>query len=160
MIALEHVTKRYDDGHLAVDDLTFDIADGEVCVLIGPSGCGKTTTLRMINRLVEPTSGRILLDGIDTETIPAEDLRRRLGYAIQSVGLFPHLTVGDNIGTVPRLLGWERQRIETRTAELLTLVRLDLEAAVIYRGYLVPREDLCHMLETDLVLRIGHIRKA
>jgi osmoprotectant transport system ATP-binding protein len=124
VITLEHVTKRYGD-RTAVDDLTFTVEAGEVCVLIGPSGCGKTTTLRMINRLVEPSSGRILIDGRDSSSIPPEELRRRLGYAIQSVGLFPHLTVGDNIATVPKLLKWDRGRIEERTAELLALVGLD-----------------------------------
>jgi osmoprotectant transport system ATP-binding protein len=123
VIALEHVTKRYGDT-LAVDDLSFEVPDGEVCVLIGPSGCGKTTTLRMINRLVAPSSGRILLDGTDTTSLPIEQLRRGLGYAIQSVGLFPHLTVAENIATVPRLLHWEKSRIDARVSELLALVGL------------------------------------
>ena len=124
MITLEHVTKRYGD-HVAVDDLTFEVADGDVAVLIGPSGCGKTTTLRMINRLIEPTSGRILIDGTDATTLAPEELRRHIGYAIQSVGLFPHLTVAENVATVPRLLGWKRPRIQARAAEMLELVGLD-----------------------------------
>jgi osmoprotectant transport system ATP-binding protein len=124
MITLEHVTKRY-AGHTAVDDLSFQVEDGDVAVLIGPSGCGKTTTLRMINRLIEPTSGRILVDGTDITTLAPEELRRHMGYAIQSVGLFPHLTVAENIATVPRLLGWKRQRITARADELLELVGLD-----------------------------------
>jgi osmoprotectant transport system ATP-binding protein len=124
MISLEHVTKRYGD-HLAVDDLSFEVAKGEVAVLIGPSGCGKTTTLRMINRLIEPTSGRIAVDGTDVTSLRPEELRRHIGYAIQSVGLFPHLTVAENIATVPRLLGWRAPRIASRTAELLELVGLD-----------------------------------
>jgi osmoprotectant transport system ATP-binding protein len=124
MIRLEHVTKRYDTT-LAVEDLNLDVPEGEVCVLIGPSGCGKTTTLRMINRLIEPTSGRILVNGRDIMDGPAEHLRRRLGYAIQSVGLFPHLTVADNIVTVPKLLGWDRARTDARVRELLELVGLD-----------------------------------
>lgn len=123
MIALERVTKRYDDT-IAVDDLSLEIAAGEVCVLIGPSGCGKTTTLRMINRLIEPTSGRILIDGRDSATLAPEELRRGLGYAIQSVGLFPHLTVEANIGVVPRLLHWDSARIRERARELLHLVGL------------------------------------
>lgn len=127
MIRLEHVSKRYGD-RLAVDDLSFEVPDGEVCVLIGPSGCGKTTTLRMVNRLVEPTAGTITVDGVDVMSLPVEQLRRRLGYAIQSVGLFPHLTVADNIGVVPRLLGWDKRRIAERAAELLRLVGLDPEA--------------------------------
>ncbi|NTW28796.1 MAG: ABC transporter ATP-binding protein [Coriobacteriia bacterium] len=127
MITLEHVAKRYGD-HTAVDDLTLEIPDGEVCVLIGPSGCGKTTTLRMINRLIEPTSGRILIDGIDAATLVPEELRRHIGYAIQSVGLFPHMTVAENIATVPRLLGWKPSRIAPRTSELLELVGLNPSA--------------------------------
>ena len=124
MISLEHLTKRYAEK-LAVDDLTFEVSDGDVAVLIGPSGCGKTTTLRMINRLIEPTSGRVLIDGVDAKSLKPEELRRHIGYAIQSVGLFPHLTVAENIATVPRLLGWKRERTEARGAELLELVGLD-----------------------------------
>ncbi|MGV8083366.1 MAG: ABC transporter ATP-binding protein [Coriobacteriia bacterium] len=127
MISLEHVTKRYGD-RIAVNDLTLEVPDGEVCVLIGPSGCGKTTTLRMINRLIEPTSGRILVDGVDTSTLPAEELRRHIGYAIQSVGLFPHMTVAENIATVPRLLGWKPARIRPRVMEMLELAGLDANA--------------------------------
>jgi len=124
VIRLEHVSKRYGDT-LAIDDLTFEIPDGEVCVLIGPSGCGKTTTLRMINRLVEPSTGTITIDGRDIMSVPTEQLRRGFGYAIQSVGLFPHLTVADNIGVVPRLLGWDKERIAERAVSMLTLVGLD-----------------------------------
>lgn len=124
MIRLEELTKRYDD-RLAVDGVTLEVPDGEVCVLIGPSGSGKTTTMRMINRLVEPTSGRVLIDGRDAASLPVDDLRRSLGYAIQSVGLFPHLTVAENVATVPRLLKWDRVRIESRVGELLALVGLD-----------------------------------
>ena len=124
MITLEHVTKRYADK-VAVDDLNLKVADGDVAVLIGPSGCGKTTTLRMINRLIEPTSGRILIDGTDATSLKPEELRRHIGYAIQSVGLFPHLTVAENIATVPKLLGWKPARIAARATELLDLVGLD-----------------------------------
>ena len=124
MIAFESVTKRYGDK-VAVDSLTFEVAEGEVCVLIGPSGCGKTTTLRMVNRLIEPTSGSILVGGTDITTTNVEELRRGLGYVIQSVGLFPHLTVADNIGVVPRLLDWSKPRIAERADELLALVGLD-----------------------------------
>lgn len=123
MIAFENVTKRYGEK-TAVDALTFEVAEGEVAVLIGPSGCGKTTTLRMVNRLIEPTSGRILVGGVDVSTMDLEQLRRGLGYAIQSVGLFPHLTVAQNIGVVPRLLGWDKARIAERAEELLALVGL------------------------------------
>jgi osmoprotectant transport system ATP-binding protein len=124
IIKLEDVTKRYGET-LAVDGLSLEVGEGEVCVLIGPSGCGKTTTLRMINRLVEPTSGRITVGGRDVTSVAPEELRRGLGYAIQSVGLFPHLTVAENIVTVPRLLGWERSRMQARAEELLSLVGLD-----------------------------------
>ena len=124
MITLEHVTKSY-GGRNAVDDLTLEVPDGEVAVLIGPSGCGKTTTLRMVNRLIEPTSGRILIDGTDAASLRPEELRRHIGYAIQSVGLFPHLTVADNIATVPKLLGWKADKIAPRVSELLDLVGLD-----------------------------------
>jgi len=124
LIRLEDVTKRYGEK-VAVDGLTLEIAEGEVCVLIGPSGCGKTTTLRMINRLVEPTSGRITVGDRDVRDVAPEELRRSLGYAIQSVGLFPHLTVAENIVTVPRLLGWDRARMRARVSELLALVGLE-----------------------------------
>jgi osmoprotectant transport system ATP-binding protein len=124
VIVLDGVTKRYGDKS-AVEELSLEIGEGEVCVLIGPSGCGKTTTLRMINRLIEPTSGRIEIDGEDTAALSPEQLRRGLGYVIQSVGLFPHLTVEANIGVVPRLLGWSAERIHERARELLGLVGLD-----------------------------------
>jgi osmoprotectant transport system ATP-binding protein len=107
-----------------VRDLSLEVAEGEICMLVGPSGCGKTTTMRMVNRLIEPTSGRILLDGEDVTDVDPVGLRRRIGYVIQQVGLFPHQTVGDNIGTVPGLLGWDKNRIHDRTDELLDLVGL------------------------------------
>ncbi|HEX3705466.1 MAG TPA: betaine/proline/choline family ABC transporter ATP-binding protein [Mycobacteriales bacterium] len=125
MISLEDVRKVYPDGTVAVHDLSIDVAAGEIAVLVGPSGCGKTTTMRMINRLVEPTSGRITVDGEDVSTVDAVRLRRRIGYVIQQVGLFPHQTVAANIATVPRLLGWERSRVTARVDELMELVGLD-----------------------------------
>ena len=125
MIRLEHITKGFPGGANAVMDFSLDIADGQTCVLIGPSGCGKTTTLRMINRLIEPDSGRILVDGQDTHGVDPAQLRLKMGYVIQSTGLFPHMTVGDNVGTVPRLWNWDRARIRARVDELLTLVGLD-----------------------------------
>jgi osmoprotectant transport system ATP-binding protein len=125
MLVLEKVTKRYPNGQVAVNELDLEIRDGETCVLVGPSGCGKTTTLRMINRLIEPSSGRILLDGEDVTRVDPVPLRLKMGYVIQQVGLFPHLTVADNVATVPRLLGWDRQRISRRVEELLQLVGLD-----------------------------------
>jgi osmoprotectant transport system ATP-binding protein len=126
MIRFEEVSKRYGETR-AVDRLSLEVPEGEVCVLIGPSGCGKTSTLRMVNRLIEPTSGRILVAGRDVMAVPPEDLRRGLGYVIQSVGLFPHLDVADNISAVPRLLGWDTKRMTARVEELLALVGLDPE---------------------------------
>jgi len=129
-IRFEHVRKEYDQARAAargaaVDDLTLDVQPGEVLVLVGPSGCGKSTTLRMANRLVEPTSGRILLEGEDVTNVDAVGLRRRVGYVIQDVGLFPHRTVAQNVATVPRLLGWDRRRTASRVDELLALVGLE-----------------------------------
>ncbi|MEU7149861.1 betaine/proline/choline family ABC transporter ATP-binding protein [Streptomyces sp. NPDC045456] len=125
MIRFEHVTKSYTDGTTAVDGLSFEVAEGELVTLVGPSGCGKTTTMKMVNRLIEPTDGRIYLDGTDISTIDPVELRRRIGYVIQQVGLFPHKTVLDNTATVPHLLGWPRKKARARAAELLDLVGLD-----------------------------------
>ncbi|MFJ4964886.1 Glycine betaine/carnitine/choline transport ATP-binding protein OpuCA [Streptomyces sp. ADI96-02] len=125
MIRFEHVTKRYADGTTAVDDLSFEVAEGELVTLVGPSGCGKTTTMKMVNRLIEPTGGRILLDGDDISAVDPVRLRRRIGYVIQQVGLFPHKTVLENTATVPHLLGWKRGKGRDRAAELLDLVGLD-----------------------------------
>ena len=124
MIELDHVTKRY-HGRAVVDDLSLTITSGEFCVLLGSSGCGKSTTLRMINRLVGADAGTIRVGGTDITTLPPQKLRRRIGYAIQSTGLFPHWTVWDNIATVPRLLKWPETRVATRVGELLDLFRLD-----------------------------------
>ncbi|MCQ8190963.1 betaine/proline/choline family ABC transporter ATP-binding protein [Streptomyces rugosispiralis] len=125
MIRFEHVTKRYADGTTAVDDLSFEVSEGELVTLVGPSGCGKTTTMKMVNRLIEPTSGRILVDGEDVAEADPVALRRRIGYVIQQVGLFPHKTVLENTSTVPHLLGWQRKKGRERAAELLDLVGLD-----------------------------------
>ncbi|MFF8610306.1 ABC transporter ATP-binding protein [Streptomyces sp. NPDC015346] len=125
MIRFEHVTKRYADGTTAVDDLSFEVAEGELVTLVGPSGCGKTTTMKMVNRLVEPTEGRVFLGGEDISTVDPVRLRRRIGYVIQQVGLFPHRTVLDNTATVPHLLGASRTEARARAAELLELVGLD-----------------------------------
>jgi len=124
-ITLDGVGKRYPDGTVAVEALSLDIPAGELVVLIGPSGCGKSTVLRMINRLIEPTNGRILLDGEDVTGVPAVELRRRIGYVIQHTGLFPHQTIQANVATVPRLLGWPRTRVRDRVDELLDLVGLE-----------------------------------
>jgi osmoprotectant transport system ATP-binding protein len=126
MIRLEHLTKSYPgQARAAVDDLTLDVPAGEIVVLVGPSGCGKTTTMKMINRIIEPTSGRIVLDGDDVTRADPDQLRRRIGYVIQQIGLFPHRTIAENIGTVPRVLGWDRKRIAERVDELLETVRMD-----------------------------------
>ena len=125
MITLEHVSKGFAGGSNAVRDLSLEIRDGETCVLIGPSGCGKTTTLRMINRLIEPDGGRILVDGVDSSQVDPVQLRLKMGYVIQQTGLFPHMTVADNVATVPRLWDWDSARTEKRVDELLELVGLD-----------------------------------
>ena len=124
MIRLENVSKQFAGGFNAVLNLTLDIPNAQTCVLIGPSGCGKTTTLRMINRLIDPDSGRILVDDVDTRTQDPAALRLKMGYVIQQTGLFPHMTVGDNVGTVPRLWKWDAQRIKKRVDELLDQVGL------------------------------------
>jgi osmoprotectant transport system ATP-binding protein len=125
-ILLDGVSKRYPgQDKAAVDDVTLEIPAGEIVMLVGPSGCGKTTTMKMINRLIEPTSGRILIGEEDVTHQNPDELRRRIGYVIQGAGLFPHYTVGDNIGLVPKLLGWDKSRIKARIDELLDLVGLE-----------------------------------
>jgi osmoprotectant transport system ATP-binding protein len=126
VITLDGVTKRY-GADSAVNELSLTVHDGEVCVLVGPSGCGKTTTLRMINRLIEPSGGRILIDGTDVLKIDPVQLRRSIGYVIQQGGLFPHRRVEDNVATVPRLIGWDKKRVDARVTELLELVGLEPE---------------------------------
>lgn len=126
MIVLENLSKRFaNTGPAAVDGLSLHIKAGEICVLIGPSGCGKTSSMRMINRMLEPDAGRILVDGHDVMQTDAVTLRRSIGYVIQQVGLFPHMTIAQNIATVPKLLGWDAARINRRVDELLALVKLD-----------------------------------
>ncbi len=125
MIQLEDVSKSYDEGATySVRDVSLEIAAGEFVALLGESGCGKTTTLKMINRLIDPSSGRIVVDGQDTGQIDPVALRRQIGYVIQGVGLFPHLTVGENIAVVPRLLSWSAAEIAERVDELLQLIQL------------------------------------
>ena len=134
VVEFDHVTKRYDaptgkdkgkpvPG--AVNDLSLKVPAGKICILVGPSGCGKTTSLKMVNRLIEPTAGKILIDGVDASTRELTELRRSIGYVIQQVGLFPHQTIGENVATVPRLLGWPKARLRERSEELLGLVGLD-----------------------------------
>ena len=125
MIRLERVTKHYPGGQAAVRELSIEFPTGQLTMLVGPSGCGKTTTLKMINRLIEPTSGRIFHDDQDVTHIDPIALRLRMGYVIQNVGLFPHMNIADNVGTVPRLLGWDKSRTQQRVTELLELVGLD-----------------------------------
>jgi osmoprotectant transport system ATP-binding protein len=136
MITFRHVSKRYADGTVAVEDLTLEVGSGELVVLLGTSGSGKTTALRMVNRLVAPTSGTVTLGGQDVAEIPVHELRRGIGYVIQQPGLFPHRTVAQNIATVPRLLGWDKNRQQARALELLELVGLDVNLAGRYPSQL------------------------
>jgi osmoprotectant transport system ATP-binding protein len=136
-VEFDHVTKHYDRAALergapaAVNDLSLAVPAGRICVLVGPSGCGKTTSLKMVNRLIEPTRGRVLIDGRDVAERDVTELRRSIGYVIQQTGLFPHQTIGENVATVPRLLGWPAGRRNERADELLAMVGLD---PVAYRG--------------------------
>ncbi|MGA0614896.1 ABC transporter ATP-binding protein [Paracoccus sp. KR1-242] len=148
MIELRGLTRTY-DGVAVVDDVSLTVPSGEIATLVGTSGSGKTTLLRMINRLVEPDAGMVLIDGVDTRTVPVHDLRRRIGYAIQGDGLFPHRTVARNIATVPRLLGWPKARIDARIDELLTLFQLDPATF---------RDRMPHQLSGGQAQRVGVAR--
>ena len=148
MIEIRNLTKIY-DGMAAVDDVSLTVERGQIAALVGTSGSGKTTLLRMINRLVEPTSGQVLIDGQDTHALPGYLLRRRIGYAIQGHGLFPHRTVGQNIATVPRLLGWTAGQIRERVDELLSLFQLDPDAF---------RDRMPHELSGGQQQRVGVAR--
>ncbi|MFB6457254.1 ABC transporter ATP-binding protein [Chitinophaga sp. Hz27] len=137
MIQLTHVSKTFDNEKNAVNDISFDVQAGEILVLLGTSGCGKTTTLRMINRLLEPSAGSILIDGTDTSTIPPTELRKGMGYVMQNNGLFPHYTVLENISTVPQLLGWEKDKTIERCITLMHKLKLNPEAyASVYPAQL------------------------
>ncbi|MEO5834820.1 MAG: ATP-binding cassette domain-containing protein [Nakamurella sp.] len=136
MIRFDHVTKRFPDGTVAVDDLSLEAASGKITVLVGPSGCGKTTSLRMINRMIEPSAGTIWLDDRDTAGFSASDLRRGMGYVIQHAGLFPHRTIVDNVATVPLLLGTSKAQARSRAMELLERVGLDASVAKRYPAQL------------------------
>jgi len=149
VIRLDGVSKVWADGTVAVSDLTLEVAEGEVCVLVGPSGSGKTTTMRMVNRLVEPTAGRVLVDGRDVSIVDVTELRRGIGYVIQQIGLFPHQTVAGNVATVPKLLGWSRDRVRARVDELLALVGLAPE---------VFRDRYPHQLSGGQRQRVGVAR--
>jgi osmoprotectant transport system ATP-binding protein len=136
-IVFDHVTKRYPGREeAALDELTLEIPAGTFCVLVGPSGGGKTTALKMVNRLVPFDSGDIRIDGRSIKDIPVVELRRGIGYVIQQIGLFPHMTIGENVETVPRLLGWDKQRMRERVYELLELVGLDASDAKRYPAQL------------------------
>ena len=136
MIRFDHATKRYPDGTVAVDDLELEAPTGKITVLVGPSGCGKTTSLRMINRMIEPTEGSIWLDDTDTASMPTHELRRKIGYVIQHAGLFPHRTIVDNVATVPFLLGTDKKQARSRAMELLERVGLDPAFAKRYPSQL------------------------
>src|SRR5690242_14612805 len=136
VIEFRGVTKRFPDGTVAVDRLDLQVRDGGITVFVGPSGCGKTTSLRMVNRMIDPTSGTILVNGRDVMAGDAAELRRGIGYVIQQAGLFPHRTVLDNVATVPLLLGWNRRKARGRAAELLELVGLAPELASRYPSQL------------------------
>jgi osmoprotectant transport system ATP-binding protein len=137
MISLEHVVKRFGDSRrAAVDDLSLEISEGETVVLVGPSGCGKTTTMRMVNRLIEPEGGRILVDGKNVMEQDPVQLRRSIGYVIQSIGLMPHRTVAQNMATVPKLVGWDDARVRARIDELMEIFGLDPELRERYPGEL------------------------
>ncbi|MBK5241795.1 MAG: ABC transporter ATP-binding protein [Clostridium sp.] len=137
MIKFENVTKRYNNANVdAVENLNLHIKKGEICMLVGPSGCGKTTTMKMINKLIKPNSGNILIDGKSIGNINSIELRRNIGYIIQDIGLFPHMTIAENIATVPVELGWKKEKIDARVNELLELMELDPE---VYRTK-KPRE--------------------
>ena len=129
MIKLENLTKQFMQKNgtpfNAVDNINLDVPEGEICVLLGPSGCGKTTTLKMINRLIEPTGGTILINGEDTSALDTVSLRRKIGYVIQQIGLFPNMTIEENITVVPRMLGWDKKRCHDRAEELMSMVALD-----------------------------------
>ncbi|MCF4121896.1 ATP-binding cassette domain-containing protein [Antribacter sp. KLBMP9083] len=153
MITFEHVSKVYPDGTHAVHDLTFGAPSGRLTVLVGPSGCGKTTSMRMINRLIDPTEGVVSLDGQDTRSVDAIDLRRKIGYVIQSAGLFPHRTVVDNVAALPRLLGVGKKEARARALELLAKVGLDERFALRYpyqlSGGQQQRVGVARALATD-----------
>jgi osmoprotectant transport system ATP-binding protein len=136
VIEFRGVTKRFPDGTVAVDELDLQVRDGGITVFVGPSGCGKTTSLRMVNRMIDPSSGTILVNGTDVMKTDAAQLRRGIGYVIQQAGLFPHRTIVDNVATVPLLLGWDKKKARTRARELMETVGLAPEMAGRYPGQL------------------------
>jgi osmoprotectant transport system ATP-binding protein len=153
MITFDKVSKVYPDGTVAVDQLTLEAPEGQLTILVGPSGCGKTTSMRMINRLIDPTSGTISLDGVDTQSLNRVDLRRKIGYVIQNAGLFPHRTIVDNVAALPRLLGGSKRETRSRAMELLERVGLDAKFANRYpwqlSGGQQQRVGVARALATD-----------
>ncbi len=138
MISVKNLAKSYDDGvSYAVDDISFDVNPGEILALVGESGCGKTTTLKMINRLIEPTRGEIIVNDINVLDLNPVELRRKIGYVFQEIGLFPHMTIAENVGIVPKLLGWPKAEIISRVRELLELTVL-------------PSDDYSHKMPSEL----------
>ncbi|MCT9095581.1 ABC transporter ATP-binding protein [Haloarchaeobius sp. HME9146] len=127
MIEFDNVTKQYGDGTVAIENISFEVEEGTTTVLVGPSGCGKTTTMKLVNRLIDPTEGTVYFDGTDITELDEIELRREVGYVIQEIGLFDHMSVAENVGTVPDLKGWDQDRIRERVVELLDL--MDLPAA-------------------------------
>ncbi|HDS01456.1 MAG TPA: ATP-binding cassette domain-containing protein [candidate division Zixibacteria bacterium] len=125
MISVKNLSKSYDRISYAVDDISFNVNPGEILILAGESGCGKTTTLKMINRLIEPSSGEIIVNDVNILDLNPVELRRRIGYVFQEIGLFPHMTISENVGIVPKLLGWSRANIKARVDELMELTGLD-----------------------------------
>jgi osmoprotectant transport system ATP-binding protein len=131
MIRLDNLTKVFDTPKgavVAADHISMEVPDGEICILLGPSGCGKTTTLKMINRIIRPTSGRVFIDGQDTTGMDTQDLRRNIGYVIQQIGLFPNMTIEENITVVPRLLGWDKARYKARAREMMAMIAMEPDA--------------------------------
>ncbi|MFC4542453.1 ABC transporter ATP-binding protein [Halosolutus amylolyticus] len=135
MIEFDDVTKVYPDGTVAIENVSFEVEEGTTTVLVGPSGCGKTTTMKLVNRLEDPTEGTVYFDGSDVQQQDKIELRRSIGYVIQEIGLFDHMTVGENVATVPKLLDWDRERIDDRVDELLELMDLPPES---YRDQYPP----------------------
>jgi osmoprotectant transport system ATP-binding protein len=127
MIKFEKVSKKYNEDHTALKDINLHCNEGEITVLIGPSGCGKTTTMKLVNRLINPSKGRIWINDKDISTVNPVELRRSIGYVIQHIGLFPHMTIAENVAVVPKLLEWDQQRINERVDELLQMVKLSPE---------------------------------
>ncbi|MGM0695165.1 MAG: ATP-binding cassette domain-containing protein, partial [Pseudomonadota bacterium] len=131
MIQLDNLTKVFDTPEgavVAADHISLEVPSGEICILLGPSGCGKTTTLKMINRIVKPTSGKVFINGDDTTDMDTQALRRNIGYVIQQIGLFPNMTIEENITVVPKLLGWDRARYKERARELMAMISMEPDA--------------------------------